>query len=225
MPLLLLHPGVPDPLLPDQRVCAFEPLSRSNDCSEVAKGGQSCGENKPCLFGDALLAVSEPLFGLSPERKRQLDAARHRFVMGLIGQDNVAPAVCDADRDRVKRHQDRWARISARWCASSRSMRLASHRASTLEPNDPIVTHDVFAPDRFPVRLDLDRPCVRHGPDAPQCVRVGMETSVRSLGSADLGISLPVGAALPNPGRHPLRRCGLLRPAVIERTVTIGSPA
>src|SRR3954464_4769613 len=30
------------------------------------------------------------LFGLGPERKGQLDAARHRFVMGLIGQDNMA---------------------------------------------------------------------------------------------------------------------------------------
>src|SRR4051794_5812690 len=102
-----------------------------------AKGGQSCGENKPCLFGDALLVVSEPLFGLGPERKRQLDAARHRFVMGLIGQDNMALAVRDADCDRVELHQDRWARISARSCASSRSMRLASHRASTFLPRVP----------------------------------------------------------------------------------------
>src|SRR4051812_21948889 len=40
------------------------------------------------------------------------------------------------------------------------------------EPNDPIVIHEVLAPDRFPVRLDLNRPCVGHGPDAPQCVRI-----------------------------------------------------
>ena len=61
------------------------------------------------------------------------------------------------------------------------------------EPNDPVVIHDVVAPDRLPVRLDLNRPCVGHGPDAPQCVRIGMETSVRSLGSADC-------PSLPAPG-------------------------
>ena len=65
---------------------------------------EGCSEDGTRVPDDLLFAVGKTLSGLYAEWKTQLDTARRGFIMGLIGEDNMALAVSDADRDRKEVH-------------------------------------------------------------------------------------------------------------------------
>src|SRR5919112_6246680 len=59
----------------------------------AGRSGQGCSEDGTRVPDDWLFAVGKTLSGRYAERKTQLDTARRGFILGLIGEDNMALAV------------------------------------------------------------------------------------------------------------------------------------
>jgi hypothetical protein len=61
--------------------------------SAPVESDQGCSEDGTRVPDDLLFAVGKTLSVLYAEWKTQLDTARRGFIMGLIGEDNMALAV------------------------------------------------------------------------------------------------------------------------------------